>query len=914
MIGSPPRTRSRQIVDLAGTASVFAAALVLAATAVRGPLALEERSLRGDAEALRERRAALAYLRAVPDGESAVREGGIRASAAREWYLLTYPTGKIPTMAWDRARDWVRAHVVDAESWEPLPRQLTLREGKASVPPGTGRWVSYGPRPVDTVGTTNSAFQWGLTAGRVAANGIAVDPDSPNVAYVAFAAGGLWKTTNLGTGSESWAPLWDDKDFVTQAAGAVEIDPTDSNVLYVGTGDAVGRAQFGAGIMKTCDAGGHWMQMGASVFTPFSPTHPAAGNRWDNQSVKVIEVDPNNPSTVLAGTRADLYLSHDGGETWEICGFGPSYTDPSVAGGPVRSINRISSIWLDDRGASTVAYVAVGYIGREANGNNGVYRFSVPASGCPAWPGDFTPLHPGLPPGTGNGVAQLLGGAVTGRIELAGGSGADGQLTLYAQVQDVVSNSAEGTYVLRPDSGATAWTKLAGSSATHYRQCNGGSSLTNQDWFDLFLEVDPTDDRTLYLGHIDAFKATVNATYTALTLTNLTSVYGVQCPEYGSVHPDQHALSFIPGTGGDAFLLGNDGGLYWNDGAGALGNWRQLNDGFDTTLFYAGQIGTDFAGGGMAGVQWLFGGMQDNGTASWDSRTSDLTATARSIGGDGFFSVFDPLAGSETTGWWLSEYTFGSVYCSEDQGADGPFAGGCGPSLQGSADFSAPLILDTLHCSASRCSNLLFGEDSVHVSGAYGPSKPQWALVSPNLTRGGAAASIVILATAPTGPKAAAAGTSDGKLWWSETVFTGAGCTQAAANTAAFACTPNPGALWRDVDPANAVLPNRAILGLAFDPTDHTRLYAAVGGFDPNTPATPGHLFELKWNGTAWTRANKTGNLPDVPASAVAVNPHNRKQVFVGTHFGFYYTDDVDAATVTWVRYSTACPTRSSVT
>ncbi|HEX4955744.1 MAG TPA: hypothetical protein VF017_20345 [Thermoanaerobaculia bacterium] len=908
MAGSPQRKRSRQILDLAGRAAAFGAALALAVAGVQGPLTLEEGSLRGDAQALRERRAVVAYLRAVPDPDTAVREADIRTHSAREWYLLSYPTGRIPTMAWDRARDWVRSHVADAESWAPEPRQLTLRGDKAFVPPGTSSWVSYGPRPLDTVGTTNDAYQWGRTAGRVAANGIAVDPDSPNVAYVAFAAGGFWKTTNLGSGVETWTPLWDDKDFVTQAAGAVEIDPTDGNVLYVGTGDAVGRAQFGAGIMKTCDAGAHWMQLGASVFTPFSPTHPAGGNRWDNQSVKVIEVDPQQPSTLLVGTRADLYLSHDGGTTWEICPFGPAYTDPSVTGGPIRSINRISSIVLDDRGTSTVAYVAVGYIGREANGNNGVYRFTVPSSGCPAWPADFTTLHAGLPPGTGNGVANNVGGALTGRIELAQGIGADAQLTLYAQVHNVVTNSAEGTYVLRPDGGATAWTKLAGSSENNYRNCNGNSSFTNQDWFDLFLEVDPTDDRTLYIGHIDAFKATVNAGYDAITLTNLTSAYGVQCPEYGAVHPDQHALTFIPGSGGEAFLLGNDGGLYSNDGAGALADWRQLNDGFNTTLFYAGQLGADFAGGGIGGVQWLFGGMQDNGTASWDSTTPDLTATARSIGGDGFFSAFDPVAGSETTGWWLSEYTFGSVYCSDDEGADGPFAANCSPHLLGSADFSAPLILDALHCSATRCSNLLFGEDYVHASGAYGQTKPQWAAVSANLTRGGPAASIVILAAAPSQPTAAAAGTNDGKLWWSETVFTGAGCTQAAANTAAFSCTPNPSALWRDVDPTNSVLPNRAILGLAFDPSDHTRLYAAVGGFDPNTPTTPGHLFELKWNGTAWTRTDKTANLPDVPASAVAVNPHNRKQVFVGTHFGFYYTDDIDAATVTWVRYQHGLP------
>ena len=161
---------------------------------------------------------------------------------------------------------------------------------------------------------------------------------------------------------------------------------------------------------------------------------------------------------------------------------------------------------------------------------------------------------------------------------------------------------------------------------------------------------------------------------------------------------------------------------------------------------------------------------------------------------------------------------------------------------------------------------------------------------------------------APSEPKAAVAGTSDGKVWFSENIHTGASCTQAAANTASFSCTPNTSATWRDADSTNAVLPNRAILGVAHDPTNHRAIYAAVGGFDDNTPATPGHLFQLTWNGTAWTRANKTGNLPDVPAAAVVVNPLNRKQVFVGTFFGFYFTDDIDAATPVWARYQWGLP------
>lgn len=857
------------------------------------------------------------YLRAVPNpGQGKDESDVVKMHSAREWFLLTYPTGTMPSQPWGKAKKHVDSSVADAEVWmgESLPRpgagneEMNRMTADLVVAPGTNTWVAYGPQPLDTVGTTNNAYRYGITAGRVAAGGLAVDPNNPGTAYAAFAAGGLWKTTTLGLANVTWTPLWDDKDFVTQAASAIEIDPTNSNVLYVGTGDWPARDQFGEGIMKSTDAGATWTHLGADVFTPYSPTHPPAGNRWDNQNIKVIQVDPNDPSTVLVGTRYDLYLSNDAGSTWQICPFGNGYTNPAVNGGTQKGINRVSSIYLDDRGTSTVAYVAVGYQFTNGNGNNGIYRFTIPASGCPAWPGDFTTLFGGFPANTGNGInGDLAGGSITGRIELDGVIAADAKLTLYAQVSDGVNTAVEGTYVLRPDSGATTWTKLAGSTSTGYKNCNGTTEGTGQDWYDLFIGVDPANDKTLYIGHIDTYKATVNSTYTSMTLTNITNVYATSCPSYGKVHPDQQAFTFVPGTGGSTFLLGNDGGVYTNTNRGDVNAWKQLNTSFNTNQFYAGQIGADFAGNGMGGIQWIFGGMQDNGNSSWDSTESTLLATGRSVGGDGFFTTFDPIGGTETAGWWITEYTYGSLYCSKT-GADGPFSSSnCGPRQTGSADWSAPFVLDTAHCHSTQCRNHIFGEDYIHAAGAYGTAGPTWKRSSPSLVKT-AAGSILAVNFAISNPKAAVAGTSDGKVWWTETLYTGTSCTQAAANTSSFTCAPNTSATWRDVDSTNAVLPNRAVLGVASDPVDHTMIYAAVGGFDQNTPATPGHLFQFKWNGSAWTRANKTGNLPNVPASAVAVNPHNRKQVFVGTYFGFYYTDDIDAVTPVWVRYQWGLP------
>jgi hypothetical protein len=854
--------------------------------------------------------------RAVPppgspaDTESKI----IKERTAREWKLLTYPTGRIPSMPWTRAREWVRGHVRDAEPWPLEGVPLAGANGPLGelVAPTTNEWTWFGPQPLDSVGTTNNAWQFGIVAGRTGPEALVVDPVSPNVAYAGFVAGGLWRTDDIGSANVVWTPLWEDQEMVTQSVGAIALDPNDHLTLYAGTGDWPAADQHSEGIMKSTDGGVSWTQLGASVFTPYSPTHPAGGNRWASQNVKKIAIDPNDSDTILVGTRYDLYLSHDAGTSWQICGFGNNYTDPLDGAGAINAINRISDIWLDSRGATTVAYVAVGYPVSSANGDNGVYRFEVPSSGCPAWPGDFTTLFGGFPASTGT-----ANGGLTGRIELAGAIGADSRLTLYAQVGEATGNlEAEGTYVLRPDLGSTTWTKLTGSTKSAYKYCSGGAAITGQDWYDLLLAVDPTDDKTLYVGHVDLFKATVNAGYTAFTAdpTNLTNVYASGCAPQGTVHPDQHAFDFVPGTGGQEFLLGNDGGVYRNSDRGATTAWQQLNDSIGTIQFYAGQIGADFAGGGMGdGKQWLFGGSQDNGSGSWDSSETARQWTARSLGGDGFFTSFDPIAGSETTGWWITEYVYGDMACSVGSGADGPFGTtSCSPSYgTASTDWSTPFLLDQFHCTDALCRNYLVAGQRVWAAGALGASAPAWQLSATTiLTKcaAGCGEAAISANFAPSEPKAAMVGTSDGFAWWTDNLYTGGNCTQAAANTASFSCTPNSSTTWHNVDATNAVLPNRAILGVAFDPTDHTQGYVAVGGFDENTPTTPGHLFSAKWNGASFTVTDKSGNLPNVPAASVAVNPHLPEMVFVGTHFGFYFTDDISANPPVWQRYQHGLP------
>ena len=98
------------------------------------------------------------------------------------------------------------------------------------------------------------------------------------------------------------------------------------------------------------------------------------------------------------------------------------------------------------------------------------------------------------------------------------------------------------------------------------------------------------------------------------------------------------------------------------------------------------------------------------------------------------------------------------------------------------------------------------------------------------------------------------------------------------------------------------MLPNRPIQDVAISPQNALVGYAAVGGFDENTTKTPGHVFQLTCTTfcSTFTWVNKTGNLPNIPVNAIAVNPNAPEAGVRGTDWGLYYTDNITATTPVW--------------
>jgi photosystem II stability/assembly factor-like uncharacterized protein len=198
-------------------------------------------------------------------------------------------------------------------------------------------------------------------------------PGNPNVYYVGAAAGGIFKTTD---GGVNWNPIFDDQ--IALAIGSLAVAPSDSNIIWAGTGETWFRNNnkylpIGNGIYKSTDEGKTWThaglektaRIGRIVIDPQDPNIVLVaaighcdgpqeeqgvfrtmdgGKTWErvlfvdeNTGCSDIAMDPNNPRILFAGMwqtlgeysggpGSGLYRSKDRGSTWKkLSGHGLPY-------------------------------------------------------------------------------------------------------------------------------------------------------------------------------------------------------------------------------------------------------------------------------------------------------------------------------------------------------------------------------------------------------------------------------------------------------------------------------------------------------------------------------------------------------------------------------------------------------------
>jgi len=166
--------------------------------------------------------------------------------------------------------------------------ELRLQNADAMPPVN---WVSLGPTP-------GYYFNYGNISSRVVTG--TFDPSDPSVIYIGPANGGVWKSTDSGV---NWTPLTDDQPSMSM--GAIAVDPSNTNIVYAGTGEATysGASYYGRGLLKSTDAGSSWQQI----------TNGLPSSSYFSR----IKIRPNNSGELLAALgNAGLYRSTDSGLNW----------------------------------------------------------------------------------------------------------------------------------------------------------------------------------------------------------------------------------------------------------------------------------------------------------------------------------------------------------------------------------------------------------------------------------------------------------------------------------------------------------------------------------------------------------------------------------------------------------------------
>ncbi len=153
-----------------------------------------------------------------------------------------------------------------------------------------------------------------LMSGRIA--DIAIHPKKQSTWYVAVGSGNVWKTTNAGT---TWESIFDDQG--SYSVGCVTLDPSNPEIVWVGSGENVsGRhVGYGDGVYRSLDGGKNWSNVGLT----------------ESEHIGRILVDPRDSNVVYVaaqgplwspGGERGLYKTTDGGKNWEQILAGGEYT------------------------------------------------------------------------------------------------------------------------------------------------------------------------------------------------------------------------------------------------------------------------------------------------------------------------------------------------------------------------------------------------------------------------------------------------------------------------------------------------------------------------------------------------------------------------------------------------------------
>jgi Divergent InlB B-repeat domain/Immune inhibitor A peptidase M6 len=813
----------------------------------------------------------------------------------RIWFnQRAYPANEIPS------------EVHRAAVLEELRRpRITALDGAANnwtnLAPGANKNITYG-------GSSNQD-----ASGRTLA--IAISPADQNLVLLGAAQGGIWKSTDRASTFHSVGD-----GLPSLAINVLRFAPSNSSVVYAGSGEPNSSTSiYGAGVFKSTDAGDTWQAL------------PTSGADWsfDYLSVSGLQVDPRNANTLFVTTadiltvpnsfvpppttrHTGIFKSTDGGQTWSLLKAATAYTSPCTGtdvgfmdlkiGGPSQPDLLYATEFAGGIYKSTNAGQDWTRLTPLKAGGAGGYPAAVVSYGHPFYGGPFNvfPIRSDCPDFTRIDIAvpesnpNVIYAAYATLIILLD---KDGNGT-FDQTKDL---AIPGGLLFKSVNGGSTWSWLGSwlrDGVPEYcaSQCGydntiavnpanendvviGGSANYNALW------PDPIDNptRTLYLPWRGMIYRTLDGGHTWVDTTPhcteisstpiqvptgpTTTVSAFPCNPLKFdptrvIHPDIHTAAYAPNG---QIYIGNDGGIYRGTvtGAGTQSldyKWENLNATLSTLQFFLfDSHPTD--------ANKILGGLQDNSVAYFNGTFWDGWGF-----GDGTLGLFEPGPPGAPTGDPKHVYmgTQLNVHRHDDGGTktsldtSGNPAGGWHLSIfsKSSVAQGESVAFNPVFAIDPKQPVFVYGasDKALYDSGDRGDT---WGPVKPFAATNGAP---TVIEVSVVNDNYVWLGTRTGFVYLYD--YTG-GIHASAVNTG---------------------LPGRWVSKIVASATDANTAWVAYSGYNVNTPGTPGKVFKTTNKGQNWT--NISGNLPDIPVSALAVDPANANRLWVGTDIGVFGTTD----------------------
>ncbi|GAC1481381.1 MAG: hypothetical protein NVS2B12_36460 [Ktedonobacteraceae bacterium] len=722
--------------------------------------------------------------------------------------------------------------------------------------------------------------------------------------WIAAAGGGIWRTNDGLADKPTWTSA--STGLRSNAIGSLLIDPTDitGRTLYAGTGEPDGSSdsEAGVGLFKSTDSGDHWSLVDGSV--PAAKERSIGAIAVDPTNAQHLymgtDVARHGASAVYGGRfsppdapQIGLYESLDGGRTFKLVFSKTSdIVDPGTPNGNDFFRGGVNRIKFYQSSAGQQLYFSVS--------DYGLYRT---ASG--SFEQVFASAGAGVTGATNSSTAHtdftLVPNGTKLRIYLGdvGSSNAD-----FYRVDD--ANVTAKT--LSDGTNNPGWTKLSNPTKGTPGYSSYNFCETQCD-YDMVIVSPPGHPDTVWLGgsmNYDEIttrtppsngRAVLRSTDAGVSFTDMTN--DTQSPPQG-LHPDQHAIAFAPSNPDIAFI-GSDGGISrtsgsFMDSSSDCAKRGLAGDDLTDCQLWLKQIPTQITSlsDGLSTLQFqsltvnpgdpqhdVIGGTQDNGTFA---ASPDPRVWTESVGGDGGQSVIDVgnpnirmhtyfsangdvnFRGNDPNGWdaWSDPLT-----ASKEQAS-------FYVPLIGDPKVSQTMFIGLEHVWRTQDSG---GQQSYldqhcnEITGDLQAPCGDWVALGPSLTdstfgtdKGGSF--VVALNRAPSDTSTLWAATRLGRLFIS---------TNADAAAASVTFTR--------ID--TAAQPGRFISGIAVDPKNKYHAYITYSGYGAYTPSTPGHVFDVTYDPAtgkaAWTDVSY--NLGDEPITSVAYDSVT-KNLFIATDFG----------------------------